>query len=96
MSVVVEVVIPTVLETGLEIAVWDNFCKFKAESAFFVGLESFFSVEGFFEEFEKFIFAIVSPIPFEVWPLAVVPIKNIRLFKTMQLDYCLTYLKEKI
>ena len=32
-----------------------------------------------------FSFATFSPIPFEVWPLAAVPIKNIRLFKILPL-----------
>ena len=45
MSVVVEVVTPTV-KSVFEIAVWDNFGKFETESCFSVGLELFFALEG--------------------------------------------------
>ena len=44
-TLVVEVVTPTV-ESGFEIAVWDNFGKFEAESGFSDGLELFFAVEA--------------------------------------------------
>ena len=45
MSVVVEVLSPSV-KFVFEIAVWDNFGKFEAESIFSVGLELFFAVEA--------------------------------------------------
>ena len=37
------------------------------------------------EAFKKFILASFSSIPFNVWPIAAVPIKNIRLFKILEM-----------